>query len=304
MARDNSDSSPMKPGAELCGISADDVRNDSKKEIATYDAGRGATSEIGSELKSAKPIIPEPKDDSTEHTSASISSLPEGKKAPILEDHTESSHSKLDLVFGFTNDIIDKQYRSYVWNDGKVQALVTIDTGLIAGLLLIVQIFTHIEIISWCLLALSFILLLVSFLVCLVHAVPRIHSGIGNQENLRTMVGITRFSKEEYHTRVAATNLPEIVRMNCWQIAGMCKNNLRSHKLIRFGAGLTIAGVIALGMALPIIVYSDRSSRVMTPSKPQTTLTASPPVAGAPVQSSQSGRSDQKSMAPSTNNKK
>ena len=93
------------------------------------------------------------------------------------------------------------------------------------------------------------------------HAIPKIHSGIGNEDNLRTMVGITRLEKDKYHEKITELDLGDMVRMNCWQISGMCKNNLRSHKLISRGVRLTISGVVAIAIALPIIIMSDRKHR-------------------------------------------
>ncbi len=173
----------------------------------------------------------------------------------------EAEDKRMKLVLEFTTDIIDKQYRSYVWNDGKVQALVTIDTALIAGILLILQVFSHVSTFAFILLGCSFVCLLISSLVCLVHAVPKIDSGVGNQSNLRTMVGISPLSKQQYHEAMLSQSLDKMIEMNCWQITGMCKNNMRSHHLIRRGVRLTISGVLALAVALLIIVFSSWSSR-------------------------------------------
>ncbi len=175
--------------------------------------------------------------------------------------YTNDSNYNLKQNYDFTLDIIDKQYRSYVWNDGKIQALVTIDTALIAGILLVLQTLKIINVFVFILLALSFIFLLISFLVCLIHAIPRIHSGVGNQANLRTMVGINRFSKEEYNSKILELDLAEMLRMNCWQITGMCKNNMRSHELIKFGVIFTIIGVLFFASGLPIIVYDEWNQR-------------------------------------------
>jgi hypothetical protein len=93
------------------------------------------------------------------------------------------------------------------------------------------------------------------------HAIPRIDSKVGNQQNLRTMVGISRLKKEEYHAQVAQLSLDEMVRMNCWQIAGMCKNNLRSHRLIRLGVQLTIIGTMVFAITMPTIAYANWEQR-------------------------------------------
>jgi len=184
-------------------------------------------------------------------------------------DMSGPANEDLGLAFTFTNDIIDKQYRSYVWNDGKVQALVTIDTALIAGILLILQLFPHISTFGFVVLASAFLFFLSSFLVCLIHAVPRIHSGIGQSGNLRTMVGISKHNKHTYHEAIAGINLHDVLRMNCWQIVGMCTNNLRSHKLITWGVALTLAGVLVLGIAISEIAFADWSARSQPTSQQQ-----------------------------------
>lgn len=193
---------------------------------------------------------------------------PINPKESLQRDHLSTSPD-LKQVFDFTVDIIDKQYRSYLWNDGKVQALVTIDTALIAGILLILQTYKSVSLLALILLGISFIVLLSSFLICLVHAIPRMNSGIGNENNLRTMVGITQYEKEEYHRQIISSDLSNMVRMNCNQISGMCKNNLRSHSLIRAGVQLTIAGVIIIGIALPIIILPGWHNANTSPIPPK-----------------------------------
>ena len=173
---------------------------------------------------------------------------------------SDNSDKKLINLINFTYDIVDKQYRSYVWNDGKIQALVTIDTALIAGLLLIFQSNWKIANLFFVItLLLSFLFLVISFIICLVHAIPKIHSGIGQSDNLRTMVGISQIDKYKYHKEMLRVDLTEILRMNCWQISGMCRNNLRSHKLIWYGALNTIIGVTLFFIITPSIYYNNLS---------------------------------------------
>lgn len=203
----------------------------------------------------AGPDVPTPNKSSPDLAAIQLLRIQDQQSSKVM------TVSDLKPAFDFTADIIDKQYRSYIWNDGKVQALVTMDTALIAGILLILQTFNQVPFWTFIPLAFSFLFLLSSFLFCLVHAIPKIHSGIGNEDNLRTMVGITCLEKEKYHEKVTALNLEDMVRMNCWQISGMCKNNLRSHQLIRRGVRLTISGVVAIVIALPIIIVSDRKQR-------------------------------------------
>ena len=165
------------------------------------------------------------------------------------------------ILFDFTADIIDKQYRCYTWNDGKMQALVATDGALLAGIILIFQTFENISLETSIFLFLAFTFLLISLVVCLVHMIPRLDSGIGNEANLRTMIGIRRFSKEQYHEQVGGVGINDMIRMNCWQIAGMCQNNMRSYRLLQKGVRLTIAGVLVLGFALPFLVTREQQAR-------------------------------------------
>lgn len=178
-------------------------------------------------------------------SSDSINSLPDQKNI---------ASSNLETLLNFTSDIIDKQYRSYIWSDGKVQALVTIDVALIAGILLIIRSFDIVSFLVFGLLICSFLFFTISVLICLVHAIPRMNSRIGNEANLRTIIGISCFKKEEYHKEIKNLDLEKMIEMNCWQISGMVRNNLRSHKLIKIGVLLTIVGVITIATALIIIV--------------------------------------------------
>lgn len=250
-------------------------------------------------LKSA--VVEDYIDPPTLGANSKLSATPQSHQS----ERDELSDSRLKLHYDFTVGIIDKQYRSYVWNDGKVQALVTIDTALIAGLLLILQVFDTVNTLAFVLIGFSFIFLLTSFFVCLIHAVPRMHSGIGNQENLRTIIGIVNLKKEEYHAKIRQLDLAEIIKMNCWQIAGMSKNNMRSHKLIRFGAIQTIIGVLLFSTALPIIVVSDwnhrntRSEKQLSVSQPLSEQVEEPNSTSTQPLSTKSQPSKQQSTAPS-----
>lgn len=182
----------------------------------------------------------------------------------MIKNPLQEKSTQINDIIAYTNDIIDKQYRSYTWNDTKVQALITIDTALIAGILLIFQIYSSIYGLVLYIFGFSFGLLIISSLICLYHSIPQINSKIGNEDNLRTMVGIKNYTKEEYHTRILKLNLKTMVKMNCNQISGMCKNNMRSYNLIKRGAYLTIIGVILIAIAISMLVYTK--SKTYNPS--------------------------------------
>lgn len=165
------------------------------------------------------------------------------------------------MMFEFTKDILDKQFRTYAWSEGKLQALVTIDAALVAGSLVLAGAFRGSDSKGYLPMVPAVICLIVSFLVCLWHTIPWIDSGIGNDKNLRTITCARRFSKEDYYMHVSALRPEDLIRLTAWQVAGMSRNNIRSERLIKSGVVLTIFGTLLLAGALPIIVTSaDRAS--------------------------------------------
>lgn len=158
-----------------------------------------------------------------------------------------SKDEKLKYIYDYTLNIVDKQYRSYVWNDTKVQSLITINAALFAGLLVIRQLFGNMDIFPAILLIVSLVLQIMSLIILLIHIVPRINSKIGNELNLRTMVGITPYTKtqtkDDYLNKMLELDIEQMIKQNCYQIVGMCKNNLRSEAFIRKAVVLTIVSV-------------------------------------------------------------
>ena len=180
-----------------------------------------------------------------------------------IHENKEHSPDEMDKLLTWSYDIGDKQYRSYSWNDAKVQCLLTVDAALIAGILFILQLLNAgngiiIEGLPIILYFSAFICLSISLILCLLHSIPKLNSKIGNEANLRTIIGISRFStiekalgkesgfiaKEEYCKSVMNLSIDDLVKMNLQQIAGMSKNNNESYKTIRKGAIFTIVSVV------------------------------------------------------------
>jgi len=216
-----------------------------------------------------------------------------------LASEKEISKTDLKIFLDFATDILDKQYRSYVWNDGKVQSLVTIDTALIAGVLVILQIFQRANIVALFFLACAFLSLIASFIVCLSHSIPRLNSGIGNEVNLRSMIGIVRLDKDEYLSKLMGLDLANMIKMTSWQISGMSRNNLRSHNLIQRGVILTSIGVLAIAVAVPIIAVTNWTSiNVLTTQI--TSLPPTPSITNSLTLSSTTQQSPTPSVSPFT----
>lgn len=187
------------------------------------------------------------------------------------KDPTKITKEDQEMLLTWIYDIGDKQYRSYSWNDSKVQSLLTVDAALIAGILFIFQIVSekiNIEGIPLLFFALSFILLSASLIYCLLHSIPKLDSKIGNESNLRTIIGINRFTiiaealgksnfiaREKYYESVIGLRIEDILKMNITQIAGMSKNNHTSHKIIREGVICTIVSILLILIAMILLAF-------------------------------------------------
>ena len=72
------------------------------------------------------------------------------------------------------------------------------------------------------------------------------------------MVGISPYiqtkDKDEYVAKILGSNVDDFIKMNCYQIVGMCKNNLRSEKFIRAGVILALIGICFFVIGLMIVV--------------------------------------------------
>lgn len=179
------------------------------------------------------------------------------KKIEKMED--ENNKDKWYLIYEHTLSIIDKQYRSYTWNDSKVQSLITIDAALFAGTLVIKQIFGNMNVIATTFLICAIAAQIVSLIVSLIHIIPKINSKIGNELNLRTIVGISPYTKtqtkDDYLTKMCEADIHEMIKQNCYQIVGMCKNNLRSETFIRAAVILTIIGIVFFSLMILFVFF-------------------------------------------------
>jgi len=186
-----------------------------------------------------------------------------GKKKPLVvnvetkEKQQDSTSQTKEQLLAFTYDILDKQFRTYIWNESKSNALVTIDAAMIAGILLFFQIFDNISVIVLVLMGVSFLLFILSFIICLIHAIPRIDAKIGNNDNPRTIVCIKKFTRTEYHDQIKELTLNQMIEYTCYQISGMTQNNLKGQRLIRKGIYLTISGVVCLTTLLTVYVLQN-----------------------------------------------
>lgn len=153
-------------------------------------------------------------------------------------------------------DILEKQYRNYTWNDGKVYALATLDSFLFAAGFVLYDKVTSVPFGSTVLL-LAITFLCASVLCCCKHCVPILRSGkSGRNDNLRALTGITTFTSwESYRDAVLHLDSRSMLELTCRQIYGMAHNNSKSHNILYIAAHCTMAGVILLFVAVIIAKY-------------------------------------------------
>jgi Na+-transporting methylmalonyl-CoA/oxaloacetate decarboxylase gamma subunit len=175
---------------------------------------------------------------------------------PIKKQRDSALQIKEQLL-GFTYDILDKQFRTYIWNESKSNALITIDAALIAGVLIFFQLFKYISVVSLILMGVSFLFFILSFIICLVHTIPRIDAKIGNKDNLRTIICIRKLNRTEYHDQIKELKLDQMIKLTSYQISGMTQNNLKGQRLISKGINLTILGVVCLTVLLTVLVIQN-----------------------------------------------
>ena len=64
----------------------------------------------------------------------------------ILEiDDVEIDEKTIEDIYNFTEQINDRQYRSYNWNDSKIQNLLTIGSAVSAGILFALQFLSNLK---------------------------------------------------------------------------------------------------------------------------------------------------------------
>lgn len=201
------------------------------------------------------------------------------KKVFYISSEKQMSDEELERLFNWTLDIGDKQYRAYDWNDNKVQCLLTVDAALMAGVIFVLQLLgdhsIKISSVSLGIFALSFLFLVISLIVCLIHSIPILNSKLGDGHNLRTIVGIESFARYEaffnkaktherrykatdkYFESLSNLSMLDMVHMNAWQIVGMSKNNVTSNVYIRKGVISTIFGVLTLMVAVGVMAVQN-----------------------------------------------
>ncbi len=202
----------------------------------------------------------------------------------IFKEHEVTTDDR-DKLLQWTYEVGDKQYFLYSWNDTKVAGLLTVDSILMAGILFILQLLDNkinmmLSLTALALYAISFSLLALSIIFCLIHTIPKLNSKMGHGHNLKTMIGINRFAviqkmlggkkffnaEQSYFNSVKGLSADDLLELNIYQILGMNTNNIRSHEIIRKGVQVTIISVIT--MILATIIFAIQNIVIIASAVP------------------------------------
>ncbi len=190
---------------------------------------------------------------------------------------------KIDQRLAWAESLIDKQYRLYVWNDGKIQVLAAVDGLLITAAGMVFRNGPS-TIASAVPLAIPAVPLLLSLWICLRALRSFPHSGRSQEKddgpNLRSLKGITEHdSWKSYASKFRNSKKEQYLDHTLRQVWGMSINNEACHERMRRGVDLTIlgAGLIILGLvaqpfispAIPAIGKSSKSTQVIASPNPK-----------------------------------
>jgi hypothetical protein len=190
-----------------------------------------------------------------------ISKFTRGDKPKKMDDQQSCDDNIAQENLDFIHDVLEKQYRNYSWNDGKVHALVTTNSILVAGIFVTLQARLVKSSLGTpeVLLLFSLLFVSISLIYCLRHSIPILSSGkSGPSDNLRAQTGITAMKNaHEYEQNVRSLSRDEMFHLASRQTYGMAWNNRRSHKIIQNAALLTMASSICIAVSVASIVLFE-----------------------------------------------
>lgn len=195
----------------------------------------------------------------------------------LILDEVDIDEKTSEEIYDFAEQINDRQYRSYNWNDSKIQNLLTIGSAVSAGILFALQflanlIFTIPAIVC---MATAFSMLLISMLISLIHCIPRLNSKVGgNEDNLRTLIGFKRYvalqkllgqqngktfytASAHYFDNIKQLKSIDRLRLTAFQCLGMGKNNIRSEKIIRMAVIAMIIAIIFMFLSIVFLAIAN-----------------------------------------------
>ncbi len=195
----------------------------------------------------------------------------------LIVDAVEIDEKTTEEIYAFAEQINDRQYRSYNWNDSKIQNLLTIGSAVSAGILFALQFLANLTftIPAVICMATAFLMLLISMLISLIHCIPRLNSKVGgNEDNLRTLIGFKRYvalqkllgqqdgktfytASTHYFDNIKQLKPIDRLRLTAFQCLGMGKNNIRSEKIIRFAVIAMILAIIFMFLSIVFLAIAN-----------------------------------------------
>jgi hypothetical protein len=133
----------------------------------------------------------------------------------------EASDELLKQRILYTNDIIDTMFSTYHWLTLKVQALMAITAALIAATAFVLKDLPNLLWWEKSIGGLGVLCLFSALGFCLHYLVPLYNARIGNENNLRTIIGIVPIHKDDYQRRIEELTLRDMLKYNANQISGM-----------------------------------------------------------------------------------
>lgn len=164
------------------------------------------------------------------------------------ETLAERQARELQVRERWIGELIDKQYRLYVWNDGKLQALATINGLLLATVAFLFKDGANNNSATYALIV-TLGLLFLSMVICLwrTRTFPQSNRSAARWANLRSINGILSFTSwEEYRDEFVGADPKRYLNDSARQLYGMAFNNRRAHSTMEVAVWFTLAGGVAL----------------------------------------------------------
>lgn len=151
----------------------------------------------------------------------------------------------------WAHELVDKQYRLYTWNDGKLQVLATVNGLLVAAMGFLFRDGPN-NTGSLVLLLAAICLLFFSLTICLwrIRTFPRSGRTGSALPNVRSVNGILSFTNwEAYRDTFMTMTRSRFVDDCIRQVYGMAYNNRRTHLITETAVWCTLLGGLALAVA-------------------------------------------------------
>jgi hypothetical protein len=179
-------------------------------------------------------------------------------------DRKLSQGSENDRLLGarieYTKHIVDTHFSTFGWIDVKMQALLVIATAALAAATFSLKEISNVGLIGEITLVAAFVFLAIGMLICLVHISPTLNSGIGNENNPRSVIGTVNRNKEEYFSVVSSLLPSDMLMFNAYQISGMARINSRGQRRLAWAIRSVGMGMVLIFLLLAQYGYSEIES--------------------------------------------